>query len=232
MEKIIKIAIDGHSSCGKSTLAKDLAKHLGFLYIDSGAMYRAIALYAIRLGIFEKQETNFQLLLNDLDNIEIEFKKNKNSNIELILNGENVEKEIRLLGVSSKASLIAALPQVREQMVNLQRKMALNKSVIMDGRDIGTVVFPNAEVKLFITASAEIRAKRRFDELKQKGENIDFDSVYKNITERDFIDQNREISPLKMAKDAILIDNSNLNPKQQLDLAVQIIKEKLNEGRN
>jgi cytidylate kinase len=230
MNKTIKIAVDGHSSCGKSTLAKDLAKYFDFLYIDTGAMYRAVTLFAIRKGVFKNDKENYELLLKNLSEINIEFKQNSKDKTEIYLNGENVEYEIRNLEVSSKVSPIATVPEVRTLLVDLQRKMSENKSVVMDGRDIGTVVFPNAEVKLFVTADVETRAKRRFDELKQKNIDVDYESIFKNITERDFIDQNREVSPLKMAEDAILIYNSKLTIKQQLDLAVKIIKEKIYEN--
>ena len=227
MNKTIKIAVDGHSSCGKSTLAKDLAKYFDFLYIDTGAMYRAVTLFAIRKGVFKNDKENYELLLKNLSEINIEFKQTSKDKTEIYLNGENVEYEIRNLEVSSKVSPIATVPEVRTLLVDLQRKMSENKSVVMDGRDIGTVVFPNAEVKLFVTADVETHAKRRFDELKQKNIDVDYESIFKNITERDFIDQNREVSPLKKAEDAILIDNSTLSIKQQLDLAVKIIKEKI-----
>ena len=230
MNKTIKIAVDGHSSCGKSTLAKDLAKYFDFLYIDTGAMYRAVTLFAIRKGVFKNDKENYELLLKNLSEINIEFKQTSKDKTEIYLNGENVEYEIRNLEVSSKVSPIATVPEVRTLLVDLQRKMSENKSVVMDGRDIGTVVFPNAEVKLFVTADVETRAKRRFDELKPKNIDVDYESIFKNITERDFIDQNREVSPLKMAEDAILIDNSKLTIKQQLDLAVKIIKEKIYEN--
>jgi len=230
MNKTIKIAVDGHSSCGKSTLAKDLAKYFGFLYIDTGAMYRAVTLFAIRKGVFKNDKEDYDLLLKNLSEINIEFKQTSKDKTEIFLNGENVEYEIRNLEVSSKVSPIATVPEVRTLLVDLQRKMSENKSVVMDGRDIGTVVFPNAEVKLFVTADVETRAKRRFDELKQKDMDVDYESILKNITERDFIDQNREVSPLKKAEDAILIDNSTLSIKQQLDLAVKIIKEKIYEN--
>lgn len=230
MQKLIKIAVDGHSSCGKSTLARDLSKYFNFLYIDTGAMYRAVTLFSIRIGVFKDNLENNDLLIQNLSKINIEFKQTSNNKTEIFLNGENVENEIRNLEVSSKVSKIATLSELRALMVGLQRKMSENKSVVMDGRDIGTVVFPDADIKIFLTASLEIRAKRRFDELKEKTKNLDYNAILKNISERDFIDQNREISPLKKAEDAILIDNSNLNPKQQLDLAVKIIKEKINES--
>lgn len=230
MQKLIKIAVDGHSSCGKSTLARDLSKYFNFLYIDTGAMYRAVTLFSIRIGVFKDNLENNDLLIQNLSKINIEFKQTSNNKTEIFLNGENVENEIRNLEVSSKVSKIATLSELRALMVGLQRKMSENKSVVMDGRDIGTVVFPDADIKIFLTASLEIRAKRRFDELKEKTKNLDYNAILKNISERDFIDQNREISPLKKAEDAILIDNSNLNPKQQLDLAVKIIKKKINES--
>ncbi|NLB86653.1 MAG: (d)CMP kinase [Bacteroidales bacterium] len=230
MQKLIKIAVDGHSSCGKSTLARDLSKYFNFLYIDTGAMYRAVTLFSIRIGVFKDNLENYDLLIQNLSRINIEFKQSSNNKTEIFLNGENVENEIRNLEVSSKVSKIATLSELRALMVGLQRKMSENKSVVMDGRDIGTVVFPDADIKIFLTASLEIRAKRRFDELKEKTKDLDYNAILKNISERDFIDQNREISPLKKAEDAILIDNSNLNPKQQLDLAVKIIKEKINES--
>lgn len=230
MQKLIKIAVDGHSSCGKSTLARDLSKYFNFLYIDTGAMYRAVTLFSIRIGVFKDNLENNDLLIQNLSKINIEFKQTSNNKTEIFLNGENVENEIRNLEVSSKVSKIATLSELRALMVGLQRKMSENKSVVMDGRDIGTVVFPDADIKIFLTASLEIRAKRRFDELKEKTKDLDYNAILKNISERDFIDQNREISPLKKAEDAILIDNSNLNPKQQLDLAVKIIKEKINES--
>jgi cytidylate kinase len=193
-------------------------------------MYRAVTLFAIRKGVFKNDKENYELLLKNLSEINIEFKQTSKDKTEIYLNGENVEYEIRNLEVSSKVSPIATVPEVRTLLVDLQRKMSENKSVVMDGRDIGTVVFPNAEVKLFVTADVETRAKRRFDELKQKNIDVDYESIFKNITERDFIDQNREVSPLKMAEDAILIDNSKLTIKQQLDLAVKIIKEKIYEN--
>ena len=230
MQKLIKIAVDGHSSCGKSTLARDLSKYFNFLYIDTGAMYRAVTLFSIRIGVFKDNLENNDLLIQNLSKINIEFKQSSNNKTEIFLNGENVENEIRNLEVSSKVSKIATLSELRALMVGLQRKMSENKSVVMDGRDIGTVVFPDADIKIFLTASLEIRAKRRFDELKEKTKDLDYNAILKNISERDFIDQNREISPLKKAEDAILIDNSNLNPKQQLDLAVKIIKKKINES--
>ncbi|MCK9499835.1 MAG: (d)CMP kinase [Bacteroidales bacterium] len=230
MQKLIKIAVDGHSSCGKSTLARDLSKYFNFLYIDTGAMYRAVTLFSIRIGVFKDNLENNDLLIQNLSKINIEFKQTSNNKTEIFLNGENVENEIRNLEVSSKVSKIATLSELRALMVGLQRKMSENKSVVMDGRDIGTVVFPDADIKIFLTASLEIRAKRRFDELKEKTKDLDYNAILKNISERDFIDQNREISPLKKAEDAILIDNSNLNPKQQLDLAVKIIKKKINES--
>lgn len=224
---IIKIAVDGFSSCGKSTLAKDLAAELGFIYIDSGAMYRAITLYSIRKGFFEDQNLNSVELINSLNQVNIDFITDKNSNLITLLNGENVESDIRSLSVSSKVSIISSVPEVRKKMVELQRQMSSKKSVVMDGRDIGTVVFPDADIKFFVTADIETRAKRRFLELVEKGQNPNFEEVKKNLTERDFLDQNRKDSPLVKAPDAILIDNTNLNRKEQLELALYYITKTL-----
>ncbi len=224
---IIKIAVDGFSSCGKSTLAKDLASELGFIYIDSGAMYRAVTLYAIRKGFFVDQNLNSVELINSLNQVNIDFTTDENSNLITLLNEENVEAEIRSLSVSSKVSIISSVPEVRKKMVELQRQMSAKKSVVMDGRDIGTVVFPDADIKFFVTADIETRAKRRFLELLEKGQNPDFEEVKKNIFDRDFLDQNRSDSPLIKAPDAILIDNTNLNRTGQLELALSYIKKTL-----
>ncbi|HOK37083.1 MAG TPA: (d)CMP kinase [Bacteroidales bacterium] len=226
-KNIIKIAVDGFSSCGKSTLAKDLAAELGFIYIDSGAMYRAITLYSIRKGFFEDQNLNSVELIRSLNQVNIDFLTDENSNLITLLNGENVESDIRSLSVSSKVSIISSVPEVRKKMVELQRQMSSKKSVVMDGRDIGTVVFPDADIKFFVTADIETRAKRRFLELVEKGQNPNFEEVKKNLTERDFLDQNRKDSPLVKAPDAILIDNTNLNRKEQLELALYYITKTL-----
>ncbi len=223
MEKNIKIAIDGHSSCGKSTLAKQLAAHYGFLFIDTGAMYRAVALYAIENGIINDDDViDEKKLKNEMDKINISF-KNSNGKNRTLLNSEDVEDKIRQIRVSSKVSKIAAMPFVREKMVSLQRKISENSSVVMDGRDIGTVVFPNAEVKFFVTASQEIRAQRRYKELLEKGEIVDLEQIKQSISQRDFLDSTREISPLKKADDAIELDNSFMTREEQFDFAVKII---------
>ncbi|MCQ2268348.1 MAG: (d)CMP kinase [Bacteroidaceae bacterium] len=221
--KKITIAIDGFSSCGKSTMAKSLAKEIGYIYVDSGAMYRAITLFALRNGIFNGEEINESLLQELLPNINISFILDPASGKpNTCLNGENVEGEIRNMEVSSHVSPIAALGFVREAMVKLQQAMGQQKGIVMDGRDIGTTVFPDAELKIYVTASAEVRAQRRFDELKAKGEETNFEEILKNVIERDYIDMHREVSPLKQAEDAILLDNSNMTiPEQQAWLLEQ-----------
>lgn len=224
MTKKIKIAVDGFSSCGKSTLAMQLAAHFGFIYVDSGAMYRAVTLYALRNGVFEQTNPDIPKLIKELIYIEIDFKSDLNGNNFTFLNGENVEEEIRQLEVSSKVSIVSAVPEVRRRLVELQKAMSENKSVVMDGRDIGTVVFPDAELKMFLTATPEVRAKRRYDELRGKNQNVNLETIIQNINERDFLDQNRKDSPLKMAEDAILIDNSALSRKQQLEYAIELVK--------
>lgn len=232
MSKTIKIAVDGFSSCGKSTLAKQLANYFGFVYVDSGAMYRAVTLFSIKNNLFNDSSLNINKLLVMLPVIEITFTNDSNKGLETWLNGENVEDEIRRLDVSSKVSVVSAIPEVRKRMVELQRKMSLNKSVVMDGRDIGTVVFKDADVKLFVTASPSIRADRRFKELQEKGLDVNYDEILKNICERDSLDQSRKDSPLRKAEDAVLIDNSNLSREEQLELAIKIVSEKLDEYRN
>lgn len=221
--KKITIAIDGFSSCGKSTMAKSLAKEIGYIYVDSGAMYRAVTLFALRNGIFNGEEINESLLQELLPNINISFILDPASGKpNTCLNGENVEGEIRNMEVSSHVSPIAALGFVREAMVKLQQAMGEQKGIVMDGRDIGTTVFPDAELKIYVTASAEVRAQRRFDELKAKGEETNFEEILKNVIERDYIDMHREVSPLKQAEDAILLDNSNMTiPEQQAWLLEQ-----------
>lgn len=221
--KKITIAIDGFSSCGKSTMAKSLAKEIGYIYVDSGAMYRAVTLFALRNGIFNGEEINESLLQEQLPNINISFILDPVSGKpNTCLNGENVEGEIRNMEVSSHVSPIAALGFVREAMVKLQQAMGEQKGIVMDGRDIGTTVFPDAELKIYVTASAEVRAQRRFDELKAKGEETNFEEILKNVIERDYIDMHREVSPLKQAEDAILLDNSNMTiPEQQAWLLEQ-----------
>jgi len=227
--KNIVIAIDGFSSCGKSTMAKSLAKKLDFLYIDSGAMYRAVTLFCLRNNFIDKDKINEKALVSLLGTINIEFRKNPtDENNSTYLNGNNVEDEIRQLEVSNSVSLVSKIARVREKMVELQRNLARNNSVVMDGRDIGTVVFPDADLKIFMTASSSIRAKRRFDELRGKGMKISLDEIIKNIEERDYLDQNREISPLRKAKDALLLDNSHLNREQQLQWVIEQVNQTIN----
>ena len=218
----IIVAIDGHSSCGKSTMAKMLAKELGYLYLDSGAMYRAVTLYALRNNLIDKGKIKCQELINQLSKIKIGFSKNKETGqSETYLNGENVENEIRQLPVSNFVSSIATIPEVRKVMVKQQQLFGKNKGVVIDGRDIGTVVFPYAELKIFMTALPEIRAQRRFDELKKKGSSVNFEDILKNVKDRDKKDTNRKISPLKVAPDAIILDNSHLTRQEQLTWAVE-----------
>lgn len=213
MKKII-IAMDGHSSCGKSTMAKALAKAIGYTYIDTGAMYRAVTLYAMRRGFIGKNGIDEESLRKELPQIKITF-GHENGQQYTILNGENVEKQIRGMEVSGNVSPISAIGFVREAMVELQREMGKTGAIIMDGRDIGTTVFPNAQLKVFVTASDEIRARRRFDELTLKGENPVYEDVLKNVRERDYIDSHRAVSPLRKADDAIVLDNSNMTIEEQ-----------------
>lgn len=212
----IVIAIDGFSSCGKSTMAKGLAKRIGYIYIDSGAMYRAVTLYCINHNLIDGNLIDENSLKKQMQNIHIEFKINTLSGRpETWLNGKNVEQEIRSMQVSNLVSPVSALKFVRTAMTAQQQAVGKTKGIVMDGRDIGTTVFPHAELKIFVTASAETRAKRRLDELKAKGENISYQEVLKNVQERDYIDQNRSESPLKKADDAILLDNSNMTLEEQ-----------------
>ena len=214
--KKIVIAVDGFSSCGKSTMAKDLAKAIGYIYIDSGAMYRAVTLFALRRNLFLADgQVNEEQLRAELPEIRITFVLNQEQRPETYLNGGNVEKEIRGLEVSSRVSRIAALDFVRAELVHQQQLMGQEKGIIMDGRDIGTCVFPNAELKIFVTASAEIRAQRRYDELTAKGEKVNFEEILHNVQERDRIDMTRAVSPLRKADDALELDNSHLTPEQQ-----------------
>ena len=225
-EKRIVIAIDGHSSCGKSTVAKELARKLGYIYIDSGAMYRVVTLYALRNGLIKNQAPDVEKLLAALKNIRITFKWDEETGRNTtFLNDENVEEEIRQLAVSENVSPISTIAGVRTEMVKQQRENGKNKGIVMDGRDIGTVVFPDAELKIFMTASPEIRAQRRFDELKSKGLIVDFDDILKNVKERDLIDSTREVSPLRKAEDALVLDNSYLTREQQLEWVVKKVNE-------
>lgn len=223
--KKIIIAIDGHSSTGKSTVAKELAKYLNYTYIDTGAMYRSVSLFALEKGFIKDETINKELLIENLKNISISFKKNKETDrIETFLNGKNVEKKIRSLEVSSYVSHIASISEVRKLLVEQQQIMGQQKEVVMDGRDIGTVVFPEAELKLFMTASPEVRATRRYEELINNGEKVSYKEVLQNVEERDFIDTNREDSPLVKAHDAHLIDNSKLTREEQLKVLLGLVE--------
>jgi len=229
--KKITIAIDGFSSTGKSTIAKQLAKHLGYAYVDSGAMYRAVTWFAMTHNFINKAGFDVDSLVSHLQDIHISFVFSKDVGFaEVYLNDENIEKDIRTLEVSNFVSKVAEISEVRSQLVKQQQKMGKGKGVIMDGRDIGTVVFPDAELKLFITASAENRAKRRFDELIEKGETVLYEDVLKNVEERDYIDSHRKDSPLMKAEDAIEIDNSNLTKEEQFDIILELIQETLKEN--
>ena len=223
--KKITIAIDGHSSTGKSTLAKQLAKALDYIYVDSGAMYRAVTLYALEQGFVSDKKFDSNALISNIENVNIEFKKEGNNPTVLFLNNTEVSSKIRGMEVSNLVSKVAALPQVRQCLVKEQRKMGQNKGIVMDGRDICTVVFPEAELKIFMTASAQTRTQRRFNELTAKGEQVDFDEVYENITSRDYKDSTRADSPLTQAKDARVLDNTNLTQSQQYKIVMDWIKD-------
>ena len=222
-KKGLVIAIDGFSSTGKSSISKVVADTLGLIHIDTGAMYRAITLFGLRNFKNEKQEIDLSKLLQNLNEISLEFRENSGK-LEIYLNGENVSKEIRTTEISDNVSFIAKQPEVREHLVVLQRDIAEKQGVIMDGRDIGTVVLPNADYKFFLTASADERARRRFLELQSLGIETTIEEVKQNLIERDRIDSEREISPLKQAEDAILIDNTNLNKEETIDLILSYIK--------
>jgi cytidylate kinase len=225
-EKKIVIAIDGLSSCGKSTIARQLAKELNYLYVDSGAMYRAITLYFLRNNI---DFNNKEQILNALDGIDLDFRLNEQTGkVEMFMNNENVEYLIREMIVADKVSEVAAIPEVREFAVKQQQKMGAKKGIIMDGRDIGTTVFPDAELKLFVTADNAVRVERRFKELYQKNPNITIEEVAHNIEMRDYIDANREVSPLRKASDAIEIDTTNLTPEEQLQKVLKIAQNVIN----
>ncbi len=231
MSLTFNIAIDGHSSCGKSTIAKSIAQKYGMRYIDTGAMYRAITLYFMRNDIIKNKQVDFALLSDSLDKITINFQFNSElKKSETFLNNENVESIIRGFEVSDNVSIIAQIKEVREKLILLQRAIGKSKNVVMDGRDIGTKVFPDARLKLFVTAKAEIRAQRRFDELTVKGERVTFDEILQNLNERDEHDTNRDINPLMQAEDAVLIDNSALSIQDQNDLIDNLINTKNNES--
>ena len=224
MKKQITIAIDGFSSTGKSTLAKQLAQQLGYIYVDTGAMYRAVAYFAMQNQLISVDSFNKVDLVNQLKNIVLEFKFNNELGFaEMYLNGTNVEKAIRTIEVSGYVSKVAEVSEVRAKLVEQQQEMGKNKGIVMDGRDIGTVVFPDAELKIFMTASAATRAQRRFDELVQKGDSVSYDEVLKNVEERDYIDTHREDSPLVMAEDAVEIDNSHLTREEQFQAVLELV---------
>ena len=225
--KKITIAIDGHSSCGKSTMAKDLAREVGYVYVDTGAMYRCVTLYALRNGLFAADgKIDEDTLRQKMSDIHITFQFNaEKGRPDTYLNGELVEDKIRSMEVSNHVSPIATLAFVREAMVAQQQEMGQGGGVVMDGRDIGTVVFPHAELKIFVTASAEVRAQRRYDELKAKGMEADFADILKNVQERDYIDSHREVSPLKQAPDAILLDNSQMTIAEQKEWLMERFQE-------
>jgi cytidylate kinase len=229
MKKKLVIAIDGYSSCGKSTFARAIAKELNYIFIDSGAMYRTVTLYCMRMGIVKEGSIDRNGIIRELNNINIEFVYNPDiAEYETFLNSENVEKEIRGIAVSSNVSSISQIHEVRSRMVELQRQIGVFKGIVMDGRDIGTVVFPDADLKIFMTASIEIRAKRRYDEMKSKGIKADLDEVRKNIVARDITDENRDISPLRRADDAIILDNSRMSVEEQMIWVHEIIENKIN----
>ncbi|MFE3871585.1 (d)CMP kinase [Flavobacterium sp. ZS1P70] len=226
MDKKITIAIDGFSSTGKSTLAKQLAKHLGYVYVDTGAMYRAVTFFAMQNGYINADSFDKQSLINSLPFIKLQFKFNPDLGFaEMYLNDVNVETAIRTIEVSSFVSKVAEVSEVRSKLVEQQKEMGKDKGIVMDGRDIGTVVFPDAELKIFMTASATTRAQRRFDELQQKGDDVTYDAVLKNVEERDYIDTHRVDSPLVKAEDAIEIDNSYLNREEQFQIVLDLVND-------
>ena len=228
--KKIIIAIDGYSSTGKSTIAKMLAERLGYIYVDTGAMYRAISLFAKRKGWIDEDHFDKEMMIRGLENAHLEFVFNERAGFaEMYLNGENVEQDIRSMDISNLVSRVAAVPEVRQKLVAYQKEMGRKKGLVMDGRDIGTVVFPDAELKLFLTASPEIRARRRYKEMHEKNEKTTFEEVYENVVMRDRLDTSRKDSPLVMAADAIEVDNSELKKDEQFELILDIVKKKLKE---
>lgn len=228
--KKITIAIDGFSSCGKSTMAKDLAKRIGYVYVDSGAMYRAVTLYAMEHDCFDGEQLDVEKLRSLMGDIRISFQFNpETGKPDTYLNNIKVEDRIRTMEVSERVSIVAALDFVRSEMVAQQQAFGKEKGVVMDGRDIGTTVFPDAELKIFLTASPEIRAQRRFDELKAKGQEASFEEILENVKERDYLDQHREVSPLVQAEDAILLDNSNLTIEEQNEWLMEQYKLKIDD---
>jgi len=228
MNKKITIAIDGFSSTGKSTVAKELAKELEYIYVDSGAMYRAVTLFAMQEGFVGTSFFDLGSLLEKLDSIQVSFQINtQTSNADMYLNGINVENEIRTLEVSNLVSTVAANSIVRKKLVAIQKEMGKNKGVVMDGRDIGTVVFKDAELKIFMNASADTRAERRYKELKEKGQDVSYEDILKNVVDRDHMDTTRVDSPLVKAEDAIEIDNSNFSRKEQFEMILKLVQDKL-----
>lgn len=233
MKKKLIIAIDGYSSCGKSTFAKAIAKELNYLYIDSGAMYRAVTLYCMRRRFISNESLDMESILEELNDIHVEFVYNPDiEEYETFLNSENVENEIRGIEVSGYVSRISMISEVRTRMVELQRQIGIFKGIVMDGRDIGTVVFPDADLKIFMKASVEIRAKRRYDEMKGKGIDVNYEEIERNIMARDITDENRDISPLRRADDALILDNSRMTVKEQMEWVLDIIEKKINGSRN
>lgn len=229
--KKITIAIDGHSSCGKSTMAKDLAREVGYIYVDTGAMYRTVTLYCMRNNLFlDNGDVNVEALQNAMADVKVSFKFNEETGRpDAYLNGELVEKVIRSIEVSNNVSKVAAIPFVREAMVDQQREMGKEKGIVMDGRDIGTTVFPDAELKIFVTASAEVRAQRRYDELQAKGMPADYAEILKNVQERDYMDSHRDVSPLRQADDAVLLDNSNMTIPEQKQWLMDLFRKTVGE---
>ncbi|HBH49967.1 MAG TPA: (d)CMP kinase [Bacteroidales bacterium] len=222
----IIIAVDGHSSCGKSTFAKQIAQKLNYIYIDSGAMYRAVAYYAIKNNLVQEKHILVEELIKQLPDIHIRFQRNPDGDLETLLNNENIEEHIRGVAVSELVSEVSKIKEVRAYLVKLQQEMGQHKGIVMDGRDIGTVVFPEAEIKLFMTAQPEVRAKRRYDELIAKGIDVSFESILKNVLERDYNDSNRKESPLIQAEDAVVLDNSNMTIEDQMPWLLDVFKNK------
>ena len=230
MDKRITVAIDGFSSTGKSTIAKQLASKLGYVYVDSGAMYRAMTLFSMQKGYISSSQFCVQDLIDNLDNASLKFIYNESLGYaEMYLNDVNVEKSIRSLEVSNLVSKVSAIPEVRKKLVAIQKEIGKNKAVVMDGRDIGSVVFTDAELKIFMTSSAETRAQRRYDELIQKGEKVSYQDVYTNVVERDRVDTSRKDSPLVKADGAIEIDNSQLSKEKQFEIILKLVEEKLRD---
>ena len=228
MNKII-IAIDGHSSCGKSTMAKQLAQQLNYIYVDTGAMYRCVTLYAINNGMFSGKSLDSDALEQRIGEVKISFTRDEAGQLCAMLNGKNVEKEIRGMSVSERVSMVAKQPFVRKMLVEQQQRMGQDKGIVMDGRDIGTTVFPDAELKIFVTASAEVRAERRYKELLDKGENANYEDILVNVKERDYMDSHRAVSPLRMADDAVLLDNSYMTIEEQNQWLLAKVNETLSK---